>query len=103
MPRAVSIFKKRPLIGCDTFSVSEGFPATAATGDTRAARLAGEREDSSTVKTPTITPLMIPMALMPNCGIGVNVNKINVCVEYGEHLENQILFFCCEVDVGVVL
>ena len=31
----------------------ERFPVTAATGETPAARLAGEMEDNSTVKTPT--------------------------------------------------
>ena len=54
------------------FFVLSEFPETAVTGDTFAARFAGDLAARSTVTIPTIIPLIIPMMLIPNRGISEN-------------------------------
>ena len=48
------------------------FPEAAVTGETFAALFAGELAAINTVRTPTITPLTMPIALKPNSGIFAN-------------------------------
>ena len=69
MPRAVSTRVSLVLAADRTGRVSPALPDTAASGETFAARFAGERAASITVSSPTRTPAATLGRLRPKAGI----------------------------------
>ena len=78
MPKADSIFPNLVSVRCGLWVLSSRFPDTAATGETREARFAGDLEASRTVSRPNTMPLTIPTRLTPNTGQSEN----SPCTQY---------------------
>ena len=72
MPKVTSTRRPVRRMGRAARLPRASLPMTAATGLTPAARRAGAREESSTVSTPTTTPLPMPTGLTAKRGICTN-------------------------------
>ena len=72
MPRTFSTFPKSRFTVWPAKDVESTLPETAATGETLAARLAGDCAARRTVTTPTAAPLSSPIGLTAKTGMELN-------------------------------